>query len=91
MARNPHFKTSFDSTEIERLQKRAEQSGMKRPQDYIRYLVKHDDENMGVHVAFEERDDWAAKANEAAAEAVRIAESIRENEKLADTWERRCR
>ena len=36
--------------------------------------------------AIKERDDWAAKANEAAAEAVRIAESIRENEKLADTW-----
>lgn len=165
MARKPHLKVSFDPTEIERLQKRAEQSGMKRPQDYIRYLVQHDDENMGVHVAFEERDtlelqlqqiadyldcalkdgekhgdgwrfnstitainnlengkkqaeidrdelkkheengwiqaanaegeflriekerdDWAAKANEAAAEAVKIAESIRENEKLADTW-----
>ena len=58
MARNPHFKTSFDSTEIERLQKRAEQSGMKRPQDYIRYLVQRDDESMGVHVAFEERDKF---------------------------------
>ena len=58
MARKPHLKTSFDPEILEGLVERAKQAKMKSPQDYVRYLVQRDDENMGVHVAFEERDEF---------------------------------
>ena len=56
MARKPHLKTSFDPEILDGLVERAKQAEMKSPQDYVRYLVQRDDEDMGVHVAFEERE-----------------------------------
>ena len=56
MARKPHLKTSFDPEILEGLVERAKQAEMKSPQDYVRYLVQRDDEDMGVHVCFEERE-----------------------------------
>ena len=61
MARNPHLKVSFEPINIEHLEIRAEQSGMKRPQDYIRELVKAD--ALGKHVVFDERNKLQEKVN----------------------------